>query len=141
VLDPAGKFDSAGRLLTGKAIHIDLTSLVAFGDALTANLTVTGSLASGFLTLWSGAIALPNASSINYVKAQTIANLTSSGIHAFNSTTDTIAIACTNGTTHVILDVAGFYVGDIGQVNPANVAAAMHMGSRAQRISQAHARP
>ena len=141
VLDPSGKFDSAGRLLSGKTIHIDLTSLVAFGDAMSANLTVTGSLASGFLTLWSGAIALPNASSINYVKAQTIANLTSSGIHAVNTTTDTIAIACTNGATHVILDVGGFHVADIGQVNPAFLSASMRMGSRAQRISQAHARP
>jgi hypothetical protein len=61
--------------------------------------------------------------------------------HAFNSTTDTIAIACTNGTTHSILDVAGFYVADTGQVNPANLGPAMRMGSRAQRVSQAHARP
>src|SRR5712692_4299931 len=41
VLDPAGKFDSTGRLLAGRTIHIDLTSLVFFGDAVTSNLTVT----------------------------------------------------------------------------------------------------
>ncbi len=141
VLDPSGKFDSAGRLIKGQTIHIDLTSLVAFGDAMSGNLTVTGSLGAGFLTLWSGAIALPNASSINYVKGQTIANLTSSGIFTFGSKSDAIAIACTNSNTHVILDVGGFFVADFGQVNPANVASSMHASSRAARISRAYVRP
>jgi hypothetical protein len=140
VLDPTGKFDSAHRLLGGQTIHINLGSLVFFGDAVTANLTVTGPLTGGFLTLWSGGVARPNASSINFGTGQTIANLTVSGLAAFSQTdTDTIAIF-SSATTHVILDVAGFAVGSIGQVNPAFTAPTMSGSARAQRARQALAR-
>ena len=133
VLDKAGKFDSTGRLLAGKTIHIKLTTLVLFGDAVTANLTVTKPATGGFLTLWSGAVTRPNASSINFAAGQTIANLTVSGIAGFNTTTDTIAIFA-SATTHVILDVAGFTVREFFQVNPAFLASAMSGSARAQRL-------
>lgn len=143
VLDPTGKFDSTGRLLAGKIIHIDLSLLVIYGDAVTSNLTVTKPVAGGYLTLWSGATtSQPSASSINFATGQTIANLTVSGIAHNSTNTDTIAIYA-NATTHVILDVAGFHVGNFGQVNPAYSAASMRPATRAQattrarRISQA----
>ena len=140
VLDPTGKFDSAHRLLAGQTIHINLDSLVFFGDAVTANLTVTGPLRGGYLTLWSGGVARPTASSINFGTGQTIANLTVSGLAAFSQTvTDSIAIF-TSATTHVILDVAGFAVGSIGQVNPAFTAPMMSGSARAQRARQALAK-
>ena len=140
VLDPSGKFDSTGRLLAGKTIHINLSSLVFFGDAVTSNLTVTKPARGGFLILWSGGVARPNASSINFAAGQTIANLTVSALASFNQTaTDTIAIF-TNQTTHVILDVAGFTVGNIGQVNPAFTAPTMSGTARAQRARQALAK-
>jgi len=135
VLDPAGKFDSTGRLLAGRTIHIDLTSLVFFGDAVTSNLTVTQTAAAGFLTLWSGAVSRPNASSINFAAGATLSNLTASGIAGFTfnsvTTTDTVAIFALV-TTQVILDVAGFNVGNFGQVNPIFAASA-----QAQRARQA----
>jgi hypothetical protein len=143
VLDPSGKFDSTGRLLAGKTIHIDLTTLVFFGDAVTSNLTVTTPAAGGFLTLWSGAGSRPGTSSINFATGQTIANLTVSGLAEFPATnptvTDTIAIFA-RVTTHVILDVAGFAVGNIGQVNPAFAAPTMSRSARAQRARQALAK-
>jgi hypothetical protein len=143
VLDPSGKFDSAGRLLAGMTIHIDLTTLVFFGDAVTSNLTVTGSLKGGYLTLWSGAGSRPGTSSINFATGQTIANLTVSGIAEFPATsptvTDTIGIFA-SVTTQVILDVAGFAVGNIGQVNPAFAAPTMSRSARAQRAKQALAK-
>jgi hypothetical protein len=143
ILDASGNLDSTGRLIAGHTIHIDLTSLVFFGDAVTANLTVTGPLGSGFLTMWSGTVALPNASSINYVTGQTIANLSSVGIGEFTTSTttvtDTVAIHCANHNTHVILDVTGFFVRDFAQVNPANLGAAVRSASRAQRVMQARA--
>jgi len=145
ILDASGNLDSTGRLRAGHTIHIDLTSLVFFGDAVTANLTVTGALGSGFLTIWSGTVALPNASSINYAKGQTIANLSSVGIGEFNTSTktvtDTVAIACTNNNTHVILDVTGFFVADFAQVNPTHLGSTMRSASttRAQRVMQARA--
>jgi hypothetical protein len=139
VLDPTGKFDSTGRLLAGKIIHINLTSLVLFGDAVTANLLVTQPATGGYLTLWSGAVARPVASSINFAAGQTIANLTVSGIAQFNTTTDTIAIYA-SVTTQVILDVAGFTVREFSQVNPAFLAPAMSGSARAQRLTQALAK-
>jgi hypothetical protein len=140
VLDPVGKFDSTGRLLGGKTIHIDLTSLVFFGVAVTSNLTVTQTVSAGFLTLWSGVGARPNASSINFAAGATLSNLTVSGIAEFTvgtvTITDTIAIFAAV-TTQVILDVAGFNVENIGQVNPAFTAPRLSPSARAQRARQA----
>jgi hypothetical protein len=138
VLDPSGKFDSTGRLLAGKTIHINLTSLVTFGDGVTSNLTVTKPAAAGFLLLWSGAVARPTASSINFVAGQTIANLTVSGLAEFSTTaTDTIAIFA-SATTHVILDVGAFAVRDLGQVLVPFASPAA--SARAQRARQALAK-
>jgi len=83
VIDPSGKFDSSGRLLAGKTIHINLSSLASFADAVTANLTVIGPLAGGYLTLWSGEGSRPNASSINFAKGAALSNLTVSAIGEF----------------------------------------------------------
>jgi hypothetical protein len=118
ILDPSGRLASSGQLLKGKTIHINLTSLVYFGDALSVNLTVTGTEAGGDAIVWPTG-ATPNASSINFAKGWTIANMIVSGIgHTYSSAiTDSIAVT-TTATTHVILDVAGFYVGSPGQVNP-----------------------
>ena len=138
VLDPSGKFDSTGRLLARKTIHINLTSMVNFGDGVTSNLTVTKPASAGFLTLWSGAVARPTASSINFVAGQTIANLTVSGLAEFSTTaTDTIAIFA-SATTHVILDVAAFAVRDLGQVLVPFASPAA--SARAQRARQALAK-
>jgi len=138
VLDRSGKFDSTGRLLAGKTIHINLTSLVTFGDGVTSNLTVTKPATGGYLTLWSGAVTRPTASSINFAAGQTIANLTVSGLAEFSTTaTDTIAIFA-SATTHVILDVAAFAVSDLGQVLAPFTAAPT--SARAQRARQALAK-
>lgn len=51
VLDPSGKFDSSGRLLAGKTIHINLSSLVFFGDAVTSTLSAINPAATGFMIL------------------------------------------------------------------------------------------
>jgi hypothetical protein len=137
VLDPTGKFDSSGRLLAGKTIHINLSSLVFFGDAVTSNLTVTKPASAGSVTLWSGGVARPVNASINFVAGQTIANLTVSPLAEFSQTaTDTIAIFA-SVTTHVILAVAGFAVGNIAQVNPSFTAPTMSGSARAQRARRA----
>jgi hypothetical protein len=138
VLDPTGKFDSTGRLLAGQIIHVDLTSLVNFGDGVTANLAVTSTANAGFLTLWSGVGARPNASSINFAGGATLSNLTVSGLAQFSATaTDTIAIYA-HSTTQVILDVVGFAVADLGLVLVPITAPAA--SARAQRTRQAIAR-
>lgn len=106
ILDPTGNLDSSGRLLGGHTIHINLSSLVFFADSMTANLSVIGPLAGGYVTLWSGAVVKPNASSISFGKGQAISNLTVSGIAFSNTGVSSIAIFAVQ-TTHVILDVTG----------------------------------
>jgi len=142
IIDGSGKLASSGQLLAGKTIHINLTSLVSFGYALSVNLTVTGTEGGGDATVWPGG-AVPNASSINFQKGWTIANMIVSGIDAYNSSiSDSIAIT-TTVTTHVILDIAGFYVADFAQVNPKNSifgssSASPSSSSSASRAQQAH---
>lgn len=137
ILDASGNLNSSGMLIGGKTIHVNLTSLVNLADAVTANLTVTQPTGSGFITLWSGAVARPTASVIDYVKGQTIANLTVSGLAEFSATaTDTVAIFA-SVTTHLILDVTGFTVGNAGQINPAFLGASNTASARAQRARRA----
>jgi len=81
---------------------------VFFADAMTANLTVINPAANGWLVLWSGAVARPNTSSINFGKGQGLSNMTVSAV-AFNTGNGVSSIAIfTAVTTHVLLDVAGF---------------------------------
>jgi hypothetical protein len=114
VTDPAGKFDSAGRLLGGRTITLSLSQYVfGFGGVL-ANLTVTGSLAGGYLVLYP-ADPRPVSSSINFAKGQTIANFSFTGLHFTGD--DTVRIFAAT-TTHVIFDVTGFAVGSTDFINP-----------------------
>ncbi|HMH92302.1 MAG TPA: hypothetical protein VK586_14605 [Streptosporangiaceae bacterium] len=141
ILDASGNLNSSGMLIGGKTIHVNLTSLVNFGDAVTANLTVTQPTGVGFITVWSGAVARPNTSVVDYAANQTISNLTVTGLAEFSSAaTDTIAIFA-NVTTHLILDVAGFAVSNFGQVNPKFLLSAVTPAARAQRARQALTRP
>jgi hypothetical protein len=143
ILNASGNLDSSGRLLKGKTIYIKLTDLVQYGDAVSVNLTVTGPTANGNVTVWPGG-AVPNASSINFDQGWAIANMIVSGIGQYSaSVTDSIAIT-TVATTHVILDVAGFFVANFGQVNPlysafggTNSSSANSSTSRAQQVRQA----
>jgi hypothetical protein len=141
ILDASGNLNSSGMLIGGKTIHVNLTSLVNFGNAVTANLTVAGSTGAGFITLWSGATARPGTSVLNYAAGQTLSNLTVTGLAEFSTAaTDTIAIFA-NVTTHLVLDVAGFAVGNFGQVNPKFVSSTMTPAARARRARQALATP
>lgn len=121
VINASGNLSSSGQLEAGKTIHIDLTSLVYYGDAITANVTVVSPAAGGWVLAWPGAGSRPTASTINFAVGQTLANLAVSGIAEYTSgsTTysDTIAVT-TEATTHVIVDVIGFTVGNESQVNP-----------------------
>jgi hypothetical protein len=141
ILDASGNLNSSGMLIGGKTIHVNLTSLVNFADAVTANLTVTQPTGSGFITLWSGAVARPTTSVIDYTEGQTIANLTVSGLAEFSQTaTDTIAIFA-SVTTHLILDVTGFTVQNLSQINPAFLGGTMTANARAARARQAAVTP
>jgi hypothetical protein len=113
VIDPAGKFDSAGRLLAGSTITLSLTDFVFAPGAVFGNITVTGSLAAGWVIVYPSD-PRPSTSSINFVAGQTIANFSLTGMSAGLS----IRIF-TQSTTYVIFDVTSFAVGSSDFINPA----------------------
>lgn len=73
-------------------------------DTVVFNLTVTQPVNFGHVTVWPAGGAQPNASSINFVQGQTIANLVISKIGANGS----VALS-PSATTHIVADVAGWF--------------------------------
>jgi len=73
--------------------------------AVALNITVTGPTASGYLTLFPTGTAPPTASNINFTAGLTIAN---SDVVKLG-TGGNITIFNPYGTTHVIIDVVGYY--------------------------------
>ena len=79
------------------------------GDAaaVIANVTATGPTADSFLTVYPEGSAQPNASDLNFVLGQTVANLcvaklsSSGGLTIFNAL----------GSVNAIVDVAGWFTG------------------------------
>jgi len=78
----------------------------ATARALVVNVTVTSPTAQGHLRLFPGGVSVPLVSTINYRANQTRANNAVVGLGA-----GTLQIYCGQGTgtTHVILDVSGYF--------------------------------
>jgi hypothetical protein len=106
-----GSLDSAGRLIGGHTIEIDLKDHVYLGTAVFANLTVTRPVSAGYLTLWSSGTR-PGTSSLNYSAGQTVANFSVSGLGPY----DTVFVYA-RSTTHVLLDVVAFAASSRENVN------------------------
>jgi len=113
ILNKSGNLDSAGRLLGGHTINIDLSSLEVAAASAFCNLTVVSPLGAGYMTLFPGGTR-PATSSINFTAGAIIANFAVTG----TSSTDTVSIY-SNATSHVLLDITAFNVGSPGQINPA----------------------
>jgi len=112
IVNPAGNLDSAGRLLAGHQIQVNLSDLEVAAAAAYCNLTAVGPLAGGYMTLWPGGTR-PATSSINFAAKAVIANFAVTGV----SGADTVSIF-SSVTTHVLLDVSAFSVGNPSQINP-----------------------
>jgi streptogramin lyase len=104
----------SGPVTAGAPRTLDLSSIVALPDRLAAvvlNVTVTESTADSFLTAFPAGGSPPTASNLNFAKGQTVANLVTVAV----SPEDAVAFATATGSTHVVVDVVGYY-GD----NPAD---------------------
>ena len=112
ILNKAGNLDSAGRVLGGHTINIDLSGLEVAAASAFCNLTVVSPLSGGFMTLFPGGTR-PATSSINFTKGAVIANFAVTG----TSNTDTVSIF-SSATSHVLLDITAFNVGSPAQINP-----------------------
>ena len=102
--DPPAQPLGQGGVVTLKVTGVGgVPAMGVTGVAL--NVTVTEPTAAGFLTVWPADVALPLASNLNFVSGLTVPNLTvvrvpTNGlINLFNSA----------GSTHVIVDVVGWY--------------------------------
>lgn len=134
IVNGAGNLDSAGRLLAGHSVDIDLSNLEFAATAAYCNITIVGPLSGGWLTLWPGGTR-PSVSSINFTAKAVIANFAVTG----TSATDTVTIFAST-TTHVLLDVTAFAVGSPNQINPTVIPGAVTMASqrRATRARTHH---
>ncbi|MFN8023629.1 MAG: hypothetical protein U0Q03_19020 [Acidimicrobiales bacterium] len=76
----------------------------ALATAVLANITVTEPTASGYLTVWPTGVERPVVSNLNFVRGDTVANLSllalgvDGGVQIFNS----------SGTSHVVIDVVAY---------------------------------
>jgi len=149
VVNPSGNFDSAGRLLSGKTIHLYIGDLAFNAVALHGNVTVTGALGDGYLTIWPGGADRPATSVINYAsstKLGALANHVVSGIGAVGDTPDVISIFNSGNAAHVLFDISAFtiiwgvgFVNDDATESSARVskaAAAKPMSGFAKRMGQ-----
>jgi len=141
IVNASGNLDSTGRLLSGKTIYINLDSLVYYGEVALANVTVTGTAGSGYLTLWSGAGTRPTVSQINYTGAKaTIANFVSVATAEYSTTITNVIAIYADETTQVILDVFAFIMPGFEYAKyslvPAGTTAA-RQAARLQRARQA----
>lgn len=77
----------------------------ADATAVTLNVTVTGTTASGFLTLWPAGASQPTASNLNWVAGQTIPNAVTVKVGAGGK----VNVFNAAGNATVIVDVVGYY--------------------------------
>jgi len=116
ILNKTGNLDSAGRLLGGHTININLSSLEVAAASAFCNLTVVSPLSGGYMTLFPGGTR-PATSSINFTTGAVIANFAVTGTTS-TATSDTVSIY-SSATSHVLLDITAFNVGSPGQIKPA----------------------
>jgi len=77
-------------------------------SAVLLNVTVDRPTASGFLTVHPGGTTRPDASNLNFVAGQSVPNAVVVGLDDSGA----IEISNSSGSTHVIVDVAGWYSRD-----------------------------
>jgi uncharacterized protein (DUF1501 family) len=76
--------------------------------AAVMNVTVTQCDATGFLTVWPTGEPMPDASSLNFVADQSVPNLVIAKLGAAGH----VSVYNSNGNTHLIVDVSGWFPAD-----------------------------
>jgi hypothetical protein len=97
-----------GTLAAGAPRSLDVTGLGGIPEWATTvvmNVTVTGSEAPSFLTVYPDGTAPPNASNLNFAAGETIAN----HVTVRTGQGGRIAFATAVGHTHVVADIVGYY--------------------------------
>ena len=112
-LTPTRLFDtrSGGAPVTaGHAYHLDISAFVPVDTtAIVMNVTVTQPSASGFVTVYPCDGTQPETSSLNFVAGQTVPNLVT-----VDASFGTDICFFTSATTHLLADLAGYYIAAAG---------------------------
>ena len=85
--------------------------------AVSLNVTVTGPTSSGFVTVWPSGAAQPLASNLNFVAGQTVPNAVVVGV----GTDGKISLFNSSGSSHVVVDVTGWFSSGFTPVTPARL--------------------
>lgn len=99
----------SGRVGQDREIELRVTGVGGIPSsgvaAVALNVTVTGTNAPGFLTVWPGGQPRPVASNLNWAAGATVANLVAVKVGPGG----TVRVYNALGDAHVIFDVAGWY--------------------------------
>ena len=85
--------------------------------AVSLNVTVTGPTSSGFVTVWPSGAGQPLASNLNFVAGQTVPNAVVVGV----GTDGKISLFNSSGSSHVVVDVTGWFSSGFTPVTPARL--------------------
>jgi hypothetical protein len=101
-----GQSSGIGLRAAGSVTELLITGRAGVhgGTAVVLNVTVTEPGSSGYVTVWPCGTARPNASTLNYVAGQTVANSATVKINE----TGKVCIY-TYAAAHLVVDVNGFY--------------------------------
>jgi hypothetical protein len=111
VLDTRFGVGLSGKQLAGDG-NVRSVSIAGVGPipsqakAVALNLTITEPTAASFFTIWPAGVARPNASNINFVAGQDLANFANVKLGSLGR----LSLYLNSGATHVIMDVGGYFV-------------------------------
>ncbi len=109
-----------GPLSSGQTHTFAVTGVAgvpANASAVVMNVTVTGTNASSFLTVYPAGATRPTASNLNWGSGITIPNLVTVKVGAGGQ----VSVFNLTGNAHVIADIAGYYAPDNGKFVALNV--------------------
>ena len=89
----------------GKTVTLTVPGLPSGTKSVAFNVTATGPTASSFVTVFPGGQPRLDASNLNFVKDQTIANMVIVAVGSGGK----VSFANTTGEVDIIADVAGYY--------------------------------
>jgi hypothetical protein len=105
-----------GKLGPGQSLSQQITGqggVPAHGvGSVVVNVSVTEPTAPSHLTVWPSGNPMPLSSNLNYVPGQTVPNLVTVGLGADGA----VLVYNNAGSTHVIVDVVGYYAGATGNL-------------------------
>ena len=114
ILNPS-VLNAQGFLPAGQTLHLSLDSLLVWGWAVFANITVIAGGQTGYLAAYPSGTPLPLASNVNFTPGQVVANFAAIGVGTYGSppaagsALNAISIYV-NAPAKVIIDIAGAVV-------------------------------